>query len=196
MEKRAYRNTQDKVIAGVCTGLGEYFSIDPLFIRIIFLLFLFEPPIAVVAYIALWIALPKKPIQMPMIGNVETSDESSKTFEQRVEDFGKEAEIIGEKLGKDAEQFGEELGRKVESAAENLEHTMKSAFKQKKVKIDATFDSKPGKGKAMGYILISLGAIFLAHNYLPDFDIERFWPIILIAIGISILLPGKKEKNS
>jgi cadmium resistance protein CadD (predicted permease) len=57
-------------------------------------------------------------------------------------------------------------------------------------------ESKPGKGKAMGYILISLGAIFLAHNYLPDFDIERFWPIILIAIGISILLPGKKEKNS
>ena len=26
MEKRAYRNTHDKVIAGVCTGLGEYFS--------------------------------------------------------------------------------------------------------------------------------------------------------------------------
>jgi len=58
--KRAYRNTQDKVIAGVCSGLGEYFSIDPLFIRIDFLLFFFEPPIAVLGYIALWIALPKK----------------------------------------------------------------------------------------------------------------------------------------
>lgn len=193
MEKRAFRNTQDKVIAGVCTGLGEYFSIDPLFIRIIFLLFLFEPPIAVVAYIALWIALPKKPIQMPMIGNVEASEESSKTFEQRMDEFGKEAEIIGEKFGKEAERFGEELGRKVESAAENLEDTMKHAFNERKVKIDPDIESKPRKGKAMGFILISLGVIFLAHNYLPDFEIDRFWPVILIAIGISILFSGKKE---
>lgn len=193
MEKRAFRNTQDKVIAGVCTGLGEYFSIDPLFIRIIFLLFLFEPSIAVVAYIALWIALPKKPIQMPMIGNVEASEKSSKTFEQRMDEFGKEAEIIGEKFGKEAERFGEELGRKVESAAENLEDTMKHAFNERKVKIDPDIESKPRKGKAMGFILISLGVIFLAHNYLPDFEIDRFWPVILIAIGISILFSGKKE---
>lgn len=116
MVKRAYRNTQDKVIAGVCSGLGEYFSIDPLFIRIAFLLFFFEPPIAVLGYIALWIALPKKPWEMPMIGNQESSDATSKSFEQRVEEFGKEAEIIGEKFGKEAEQFGEELGRKVEAA--------------------------------------------------------------------------------
>ncbi len=192
MEKRAYRNTQDKVIAGVCTGLGEYFSIDPLFIRIIFLLFLFEPPIAIVAYIALWIALPKKPIQMPMIGNVETSDESSKTFEQKVEEFAKEAEIIGEKIEKEAEQ----IGNKVESAAEQLEEKIKNAINDKKIDFSFTMESKPSKGKALGYILISLGSIFLAHNYLPDFDIERFWPIILIAIGISILFSGKKEGQS
>jgi len=196
MVKRAYRNTQDKVIAGVCSGLGEYFSIDPLFIRIAFLLFFFEPPIAVLGYIALWIALPKKPWEMPMIGNQESSDATSKSFEQRVEEFGKEAEIIGEKFGKEAEQFGEELGRKVEAAAENLEGKVKDAFKDKEIKFNLTVESKPGKGKALGFILITLGVIFLAHNYLPDFDIERFWPIILIAIGISILFSGKKEGQS
>lgn len=196
MEKRAYRNTQDKVIAGVCTGLGEYFSIDPLFIRIVFLLFLFEPPIAIVAYIALWIALPKKPLQMPMIGNVQANEETPKTFEQKVEEFALEAEHIGEKFGKEAERFGEELGKKVEATAEQLEGKLKGAMSDKKVHVSFEMESKRSKGKAMGYILISLGTIFLAHNYLPDFDIERFWPIILIAIGISILFSGKKEVQS
>jgi len=196
MQKRAYRNTQDKVIAGVCTGLGEYFSIDPLFIRIIFLMLFFEPPIAVLGYIALWIALPKKPLEMPMIGKQEPSDASSKTFEQRVEEFGKEAEIIGDRFGKQAEQFGEDLGRKVEAAAENIEGTLKDAFDDKKVKLNLTIESKPSKGKALGFILITLGVIFLANNYLPEFDIERFWPVILIAIGISILFSGNKENNS
>lgn len=188
MQKRAYRNTQDKVLAGVCSGLGEYFSIDPLFIRIIFLLFLFEPPIAVVAYIALWIALPKKPIQMPMIGDVD-SNEESRTFEQQVEDFG-------EKFGKEAERFGEELGRKVEAAAEQIEGKVEDAVNANKVNVSIKIESKQGKGRAMGYILIALGAIFLANNYLPDFDIERFWPIILIGIGFSILFSGKKEDPS
>jgi phage shock protein C len=36
--KRLYRSRKDKVIAGVCGGIGEYFSIDPVWVRIIFVL--------------------------------------------------------------------------------------------------------------------------------------------------------------
>jgi len=66
----------------------------------------------------------------------------------------------------------------------------------KKIEVNFKIESKPNKGKAMGFILITLGLIFLAHNFLPDFDIERFWPIILIGIGLSILFSGKKEVQS
>lgn len=196
MEKRAYRNTHDKVIAGVCTGLGEYFSIDPLFVRIVFLLCFFEPPIAVLGYIGLWIALPKKPLDMPVIGNPISKDASSETFEQRVEEFGKKAEQFSEKIGKEADQFSEEFGKKVELAAEKLEGKMKDTFAQNNVKFNLTIDAKPRKGKALGFILIALGVIFLAHNYLPEFEFERFWPVILIAIGVSILFSGNKEDKS
>lgn len=196
MEKRAYRNTHDKVIAGVCTGLGEYFSIDPLFVRIVFLLCFFEPPIAVLGYIGLWIALPKKPLDMPVIGNPISKDAPSETFEQRVEEFGKKAEQFSEKIGKEADQFSEEFGKKVELAAEKLEGKMKDTFAQNNVKFNLTIDAKPRKGKALGFILITLGVIFLAHNYLPEFEFERFWPVILIAIGVSILFSGNKEDKS
>lgn len=192
MQKRAYRNTQDKVLAGVCSGLGEYFSIDPLFIRIVFLLCLFEPPIAFVGYIALWIALPKKPIQMPIIGNGEAQEQSPTTFEQKVEEIQREAEVIGERFEKTAEEFG----KNIEHAAEQFEENMKKVINDKKIEVNFKIESKPNKGKAMGFILITLGLIFLAHNFLPDFDIERFWPIILIGIGLSILFSGKKEVQS
>jgi phage shock protein C len=36
--KNLYRSNKNKVFAGICGGLGEYFDVDPVFIRLIFLL--------------------------------------------------------------------------------------------------------------------------------------------------------------
>ena len=63
--KRLYRDKKRKVIAGVAAGIAHYFSIDPLWIRIIFCVLFFGlipfPPgsgVAVISYIVLWIAMP------------------------------------------------------------------------------------------------------------------------------------------
>jgi phage shock protein C len=60
--KRLYRSSTDKKIAGVCGGLGEYFQIDPIIFRIIFVVLVFAgfAP-GVLPYIVLWILIPKKP---------------------------------------------------------------------------------------------------------------------------------------
>ncbi|MFT4105803.1 MAG: PspC domain-containing protein [Lacrimispora sp.] len=42
--KRLYRSVKNKVISGVCGGIGEYFQVDPVIIRLIWvLLMLFQP---------------------------------------------------------------------------------------------------------------------------------------------------------
>src|SRR6056297_861776 len=57
--KRLYRDPDDAVIAGVCSGLGAYFNIDPVIFRVLFVVsFLFYGTSAVL-YIVLWIAMPK-----------------------------------------------------------------------------------------------------------------------------------------
>ena len=38
MEKKLYRSTHNKMIAGVCSGLAEYINIDPTIIRVIWAL--------------------------------------------------------------------------------------------------------------------------------------------------------------
>ncbi len=61
MAKRVYRNRKDKIIAGVCSGLGEYFSIDPVIIRLIWIIAVLLFGTGILAYILAWIVIPKKP---------------------------------------------------------------------------------------------------------------------------------------
>ena len=61
--KKFFRSRTNKKIAGVCGGLGEFFKIDPIFWRLIFLMGgIFACPFFVVTYIAFWIVTQKEPI--------------------------------------------------------------------------------------------------------------------------------------
>lgn len=57
--KRLFRNPDDKVIGGVCSGISVYFGIkDPIWLRIIAVLLLFSG-FGVMAYFILWIIMPE-----------------------------------------------------------------------------------------------------------------------------------------
>lgn len=59
-DKKFYRSSTDRVIAGVCGGIGEYFQIDPLIIRLIFVLLLIFGGGGLLIYIILWIIMPER----------------------------------------------------------------------------------------------------------------------------------------
>lgn len=59
--KRLTRSKTDRVFAGVCGGLAEYFTIDPLLIRLLFVVLALAGGGGVLIYIILWIAAPEKP---------------------------------------------------------------------------------------------------------------------------------------
>ena len=62
MTKRLYRSIKDRKIAGVCGGLAEYFTIDPVIIRVIAVLLLLPGGLpGLVPYIILWIIVPEAP---------------------------------------------------------------------------------------------------------------------------------------
>ena len=42
--KRLYRSVKNKVICGVCGGIGEYFNVDPVIIRLIWVILMFFQP--------------------------------------------------------------------------------------------------------------------------------------------------------
>lgn len=57
--KKLYRDKDRGTIAGVCTGLGHYFGIDAVWIKILFLILFFGFGTGLLAYIILWVAMPK-----------------------------------------------------------------------------------------------------------------------------------------
>ena len=56
--KRLYRDENDKILGGVCAGLANYFGIDVVIIRIIFVVLAISFGFGLIPYIILWIALP------------------------------------------------------------------------------------------------------------------------------------------
>jgi len=60
--RRLYRPRKNRIVAGVLSGFGEYLNVDPVLVRIIFVLLLiftgFFP--AVIAYIIAWLIMPEK----------------------------------------------------------------------------------------------------------------------------------------
>lgn len=59
--KRLYRSNKQKMIAGVCGGLAEYFNIDATIIRLAFVLGLFLGSLAFWVYIVMLIVIPEDP---------------------------------------------------------------------------------------------------------------------------------------
>ncbi len=58
-DKRFFRDIDNKMLAGVCSGLSEYTGIDVTIIRVIFVVLVFAYGTAILAYIVLWIVAPR-----------------------------------------------------------------------------------------------------------------------------------------
>ena len=67
--KQLYRSRQDRMIGGVCGGLGEYFGIDPTLVRILFVFgaFLGVPGALALVYLVMLILVPQDQLSEPAI---------------------------------------------------------------------------------------------------------------------------------
>ena len=54
---KLYRDSSNRIIAGVCSGIAEYFKIDPIIVRILFFI---AVPLNLIVYIIFWIGIPSK----------------------------------------------------------------------------------------------------------------------------------------
>jgi len=70
MPSRLYRSRSHKMIAGVSGGLGEYFDVDPVLIRLLFVVTAFISGAGIVAYIVLWIVVPLQGDQSPRLDSL------------------------------------------------------------------------------------------------------------------------------
>ena len=147
--KRLYRSRKDRVLWGVAGGLAEYLDVDPVLVRVGFVLLAFAWGITVVAYIILAIAVPSEPM---------STAESVPEDEPRPEvDVVSRVETEGDR------QREEEVRRR--------------------------------RRYILGGGLVIVGAIILIGNLgWWWFTWHLYWPVLLIAVGVAILVVGTRRR--
>lgn len=61
-EKKLYRSRDNKVLTGLCGGIGDYFGMDPTVVRVLFVLFEFlTAGLLIIIYLIVALIVPKEP---------------------------------------------------------------------------------------------------------------------------------------
>jgi len=163
MNKRLYRSRTDRMLGGVCAGLGAYFGVDPTLVRLVFaLLFVFGGS-GFLLYLILWIVLPEE-------GRAYVSPED--TARANVQEIAER----GKQLGEDVKAA---LGGTPETGAA-LEGTLPPVTTPARTSNEGA--------RIFGLILIGIGAMLLLGKLLPAFSFSSWWPIVLVVIGVALLV--------
>ncbi|SRR6056297_1548240 len=57
--KRLYRDPDNRILGGVCGGMGAYFKVDPILFRILFILIALAGGSGIIIYLILWLVVPE-----------------------------------------------------------------------------------------------------------------------------------------
>lgn len=193
--KRFYRDTDNKVLGGVCSGLGAYFNVDPIVFRIIFALMaigLYGG--GIVLYFILWFATPEAVTaaeKLEMRGERVDLNNIKNTVQEEMNSFRSRMEKMGDDVRNFSEGRGKQFGRNAGSAIEGFFRGILNiiGFMAKGFFLFL--------GVVMLFVLVVtliMAAIFSAV-LLPIKDLIfdagtqtfLFWPALALLIGIPIL---------
>ena len=99
MNTQFTRSRSDKMIAGVCGGIARYFNIDPVIVRLIFVLSVFLGGVSPLIYVLLWIVMPEEPAAYTASQQTYTAPQALPDHPRPVEEW-KFDPYTGEKISR------------------------------------------------------------------------------------------------
>lgn len=102
MQPRLTRSRNEVIIAGVCGGLAEYFVIDPVIVRLIFVLVTLTSGIGLLVYPILWMVMPKGGAPAP--GGQPLFPADAEEWRRRAHAMGEEAAHVGQQIGREVRE--------------------------------------------------------------------------------------------
>jgi len=162
---QTFRRGKDRILGGVCSGLAEGLRIDPLWVRLGFVLLTFLQGAGLLIYIVLWLVMPEQ---------VDGQDRTRSGFDSMSADL--------KRIGAEVKaQFG---GRP--KPAPTQEQAAPSETPATSSNAPA---SRPSTGRTsigLGVVLVAVGLILLGANTgLVQWSV--IWPSVLIILGVLLL---------
>ena len=165
MTRRLYRSSTNKVVGGVCGGMGDYLGIDPVLIRLLFVFLAVVEGFGALLYVILWIVLPEeRRAGEPQDGEAGTESVESWTAK--------------------AERLGDDIRSTIDDARASLkwdEGEFEETHRRRTV--------------IAGAALVGIGVLALLRNLglLWWVDHRVLWPLLITGLGIYLLVRALKE---
>jgi phage shock protein PspC (stress-responsive transcriptional regulator) len=192
--KKLYRSQKDKMLAGVCGGLGDYFAVDSTLIRLAFVLATFFGGFGLFAYIVMALVVPEEGTEHTPFSK-ETVKKNAEDFKDRMEtmasDIKKEAEDaksknVDEKDG-DLKDKSETIRDDAREFHRQWRHDMREGMREWR----AAHPHYHQRNRYwLGLVILIIGIMFLLgnFNYFGFAFIWKLWPLVLVAIGLSWIM--------
>ena len=169
---RIRKSSQDKMLFGVAGGLADYFNVDPVLVRLAFVLTTFAGGLGLVAYVVMAIIVP-----------------------QGESNAAHPADVVKENLqsmGQEAAQAAHRVEDAVRGATSASDTVMPPATPTTK----AEQREETRRHTGLGLILVVLGVLFLLGNLNALWWLRWtvFWPVVLILAGLAIII-GRMRKR-
>jgi phage shock protein C len=171
--KRLVRDTRHGVIGGVAAGLGQYLNVDPVLVRLAFVLLFFANGFGLLAYLICWVVVPRAEPTAPAVSPAATA-----AAEQ----------------GLDAVRAaGARVADEVRSAAHGVHAAAENA---------RAAAPDPARAQAViGGLLVVSGALLLADNLgwlrWPYWaNIETLWPLLLVGLGVGLIVKSQRSATT
>jgi phage shock protein PspC (stress-responsive transcriptional regulator) len=121
--KKLYRDRDSAVIGGVLSGLGHYFGIDKVWLRVILLVLFFAYGTGLLLYIILWIVMPEAVTtseKLEMTGEPVTISNIERKVREEFEGFSDKFKDSNDKLSHEFKSFNDKYGDKINYQARNI----------------------------------------------------------------------------
>jgi phage shock protein C len=212
MNGRLYRSRDERVLAGVAGGLADSLDVDPSLVRVIWvILALFSGGAFLVVYIVMALVVPEEP-WVPLAsptgapaaattsplgdppGAASGSSESATAA-------GGSAAAGGNAPPTQASAW-QAQGQDYRTVRQEWQEQRDAWRGQRRAERAARRAAgEPGGGQAaglvFGLILLAIGVVFLLPLVVPAFDVSRWWPLILVGIGLVLVIaavrPGRPQ---
>ncbi|PYS95034.1 MAG: hypothetical protein DMF50_10460 [Acidobacteria bacterium] len=174
MARRLTRDAKNAVLGGVAAGFANYFGVDPVLARLVFILLAFVNGFGLVAYVIGWAIMPRDDEAAGGAAAAGTASGVAPGAATGAAPARTPVDRVVEKVRQAGERVADELQR---------------------LPADGT------RGRVVaGTILIVLGVLFLLDRFSwwrwPEWArLSTLWPVILIAVGASLILEAARSRG-
>jgi phage shock protein C len=204
MQSRLTRSRHEKMIAGVCGGISTYFSIDPVIVRLFFVLLTLTTGFGPPAYIILWVVMPRSralpdAAAPPAPEAARLGQQEAQPFEQASWQRSRHEVLVAQQEPHYQQRMGAADAPAWQAPPQASEQPMPQPDEQtpatgSTIRLPADADAashlcqhhRRHNWRTLGVILLGIGGLVLLEQ-LTGSSLAFLFPVLLIAAGIYLL---------